>query len=470
MDDNRTKVDGIPQLLHQDWQEKLPYLNWDGSGNLAFDLDDSGRLAFPLKPGAEIPTKVQEHLSSVEVLNRGIREKRLLLPLDSPPLAEYRESQNHRLNEKFRAIGLGSREIFESIADPDNPEPIPRSLLQDRPEMAAWLNGELSNHRPTVFEYRLLWPAFIERRRKLRERGLLGSTSKQDGDGVSMAKPSLDEVAKPITKPEMPQSTVLSQLIEIAEEIYLRIEEHSDNEWWLKVVQLSEQLEDLYRKLPGNSELNDGRLPPFRLIAFHANSEPSNIDYLSRAHGKPVHMKGFNGVNFMILQAFQYPEGNPAEPGSTLIDQRKNPRVNHAGDGQEQRKLLGAWIRHWQRELSAIESAERADDTVQVDASKKPKASTTSGEAKRGRTVSAEEHDNRKLVAERWAEFSDTYTKDGKRATYRAAAEWMLDTFEDMEFLTDDLSDPTDHGAIGKRIQSMVRAFRDTPQPRNIIG
>ncbi len=86
-----------------------------------------------------------------------------------------------------------------------------------------------------------------------------------------------------------------------------------------------------------------------------------------------------------------------------------------------------------------------------------------------GPKVSDEENENRKLVAGRWETFKRDYRKHNfTQSTYCYAAKWMTDTFDDMPFLTEGLADPTDYDQIGNSIKAMVRAYKETPEPKSV--
>ncbi|MBX3435312.1 MAG: hypothetical protein KF847_18500 [Pirellulales bacterium] len=169
-------------LLDANWPERLPYLDWDEArGGLPLCMSNEGDLCVPVKAGAKLPAGVAEHLVYSTAYIGGVREDQPLLRRDSPPLADYRRVCQYRDHLKWYEGKLQWDAVFDAIADPDNPEPIPRKLLIQRPEMAAWLNGELSTYSATMAEYKILWPAFIERRRRLRERGLAGGNHERNG-------------------------------------------------------------------------------------------------------------------------------------------------------------------------------------------------------------------------------------------------------------------------------------------------
>jgi len=174
-----------PVLLETNWQQALPYLDWNEKGGLGLDYSADGSWCVPVKPNSKLPAEVKGYVVYSTTIDRGVRVDRPLLPLGTPPLADYelvKQFHNHQwIYEGKRAWD----EIAEAIADPDNEQPIPRAILRQSPELAAWLNGELPGYAPTITEYKVLWPAFIERRRKLRERGLanpLGIGSQHDSE------------------------------------------------------------------------------------------------------------------------------------------------------------------------------------------------------------------------------------------------------------------------------------------------
>jgi len=103
------------------------------------------------------------------------------------------------------------------------------------------------------------------------------------------------------------------------------------------------------------------------------------------------------------------------------------------------------------------ETSSKANDQSKDDASKRRTP---------GPIVSEEDTENRKLVVDRWKEFKNSYKKLGfKKATYQNAAEWMTG-LDDLAFLTEDISDPTDYEQIGNKIEKMIRAYSKTPTPK----
>jgi len=84
-----------------------------------------------------------------------------------------------------------------------------------------------------------------------------------------------------------------------------------------------------------------------------------------------------------------------------------------------------------------------------------------------GPIVSEEDRKNRRLTADRWNEFKENYKQQGySKASYSNSAKWMIETAEDMGFLTEGISDPSNYEEVGKRIKSLVRAHRETPSPK----
>ena len=160
----------------RDWQAELPFLDWGEDGELCYNIDDSGELCFPVKVNAELPDGVGEQLTSSSQIVCGKQIEHPLLPLDAPALKDRQAFQQAKLNEEFAEIRRTFNDLHDFISDPDNEQPIPLHILRDRPEMAAWLNGENPRYMPTVVEYKVIWPAFLERRRKIKERGLAGNS------------------------------------------------------------------------------------------------------------------------------------------------------------------------------------------------------------------------------------------------------------------------------------------------------
>jgi len=161
MDEKKDLIrrDDLPK---RDWQAELPFLDWKANGDLPLDVDSDGEIAYPLKAGVKLTTELSQ------------QTKGGLLPLSAPALREYAAFQQGKLNKSFAEVRATIQEIHDYISDPDNEQPVPLHILRNRPSMAAWLNGENPRHAPTVMESKVIYPAFLERRRKIRERGLAG--------------------------------------------------------------------------------------------------------------------------------------------------------------------------------------------------------------------------------------------------------------------------------------------------------
>jgi len=75
-----------------------------------------------------------------------------------------------------------------------------------------------------------------------------------------------------------------------------------------------------------------------------------------------------------------------------------------------------------------------------------------------GRTVSQNDHEARKLVAERREKFKGEYKTLGySRDSYENFAQWATNEFDDM---------PSDDPA---ELERMVRALRRSPQPSRLV-
>lgn len=118
-----------------------------GGAHPVYELDDDGNLCFRHVDGAYIA-------------------------LDDPRVADLVQSIDKQQRERFAEAKAAWDEIHASISDPANDQPIPLEILRQKPKLCAWLNGEAVDYKPTVAEYRMLYPAFIERRRRLRERAI----------------------------------------------------------------------------------------------------------------------------------------------------------------------------------------------------------------------------------------------------------------------------------------------------------
>ncbi len=133
------------------WQEELPFLDWTADGQLVTDLDDTGQWGYRAVDGS-------------------------VVPVSDPRLGEYQSFLDGEIKECLAEAMRTADEVHDSIADPENDEPIPRSILRKRQQLAAWLIGENPHYRPTFFELKIVRPAFLERRRKIKERGLAGQS------------------------------------------------------------------------------------------------------------------------------------------------------------------------------------------------------------------------------------------------------------------------------------------------------
>lgn len=163
-------------LLECDWQEKLPYLDWNDNGSLHFDYDYDGQLCFRIRHDIEVPPEVEKFVTSYLTVDGGQQRERRVLPIGSPPLQDYQRAKHYRRQQAIHKETQLFNALHEAIADPSNPQPIPLSILRKHPPLAAWLNGENPTYAPSMSEYKILWPAFIERRRKLRELQLVASS------------------------------------------------------------------------------------------------------------------------------------------------------------------------------------------------------------------------------------------------------------------------------------------------------
>ncbi len=150
----------------RDLQRDFPYLDWSENGVLPLALTPSGKLAYPVRSGAKLPPAVAGQM----VGN--------VLPFSAPAVKLLRDHDNAGVKKKLAKMRREAAEIHASISDPDNDQPIPWGILHTNVELVAWLNGENPKYAPTMTEYKLIYPAFLERRRRIRERGLAGGDLK----------------------------------------------------------------------------------------------------------------------------------------------------------------------------------------------------------------------------------------------------------------------------------------------------
>lgn len=147
------------------WPKELPWLEWTDDGNLPIIFDDNGEPCFPVKNDAKLPRAVAKHITV------RVDGYRVIAP-DAPPVQEYSRAVQQQVQSRLRAVGENLIAAFDAVADPTNDKPIPTAEAIKRPETAAWLAGESPSYAPTMFEARVLKPAFSERRRRLREKAL----------------------------------------------------------------------------------------------------------------------------------------------------------------------------------------------------------------------------------------------------------------------------------------------------------
>ncbi len=175
-----------PLLKNRDWRAELPYMKWTESGGILLGLDENGNHCLRCKDISQIPEGVRQYLTTSFCISGGVRVHEYYLPYNAPPLADYMRAKDHSSRAKMHEDKLRIDELHNQIADPENVEPIPIAILRQRPGLAEWLNGENDEYRPSMMELRVLKPAFVERRRRLRESALS----------------SVREAPKPIAKSE----------------------------------------------------------------------------------------------------------------------------------------------------------------------------------------------------------------------------------------------------------------------------
>jgi hypothetical protein len=134
----------------RDWRRELPFLLWSQNGEgVILGHRGDGEWGYKCNDGSVIPFNTDPRLAEYEAY------------------AAKRESDYIRKNavEPMKAA-------YATITNPDDPESFPQSFILERPEFMAWINGQNPDYRPTIAEYRLLYPAYQERLRKLRERAI----------------------------------------------------------------------------------------------------------------------------------------------------------------------------------------------------------------------------------------------------------------------------------------------------------
>ena len=153
----------------RDWRSELPFLDWQDGGYLFVDMDEMGRLGYPCRDGSVIAFGTDQRLSDYEAYRQALADKQ----------------------QAERSEVIDS--ICDQISDINNPEPIPRDFAMRNPLLAAWLNGEAPSYRPSILEYHVLYPAMVERRRRLKECGYLGALNRVPTGGEYLAS-SFNEV------------------------------------------------------------------------------------------------------------------------------------------------------------------------------------------------------------------------------------------------------------------------------------
>jgi len=94
-------------------------------------------------------------------------------------------------------------------------------------------------------------------------------------------------------------------------------------------------------------------------------------------------------------------------------------------------------------------------------------AEPNGGKKPPGPKVTKTEQEQRKQVYDRYQDFKENYARYGfPKDTYANAAKWMLDKYQDMDFLTEDISDAADFDKVGQQINAMIRAYVETPNPK----
>ncbi|TWU20912.1 hypothetical protein [Bythopirellula polymerisocia] len=207
----------------RDWQAELPFLDWSPEGKLTFCLDSQGKIGYQRKDGSCIASS-------------------------DPLLAEYQAEHGAAaaLKREFSGVAHAADEIHKSITDLSNDEPMPLSIMRKDPDLAAWLNGENPNYAPGIYERMILWPAFIERRRKLKERQHLQS---------QVSQTEVSQVPEPA--PALP----VVRLTKTAEQILAIIDEHG----------FVETLEDLLDKASAAEVILSESTAKHRLREMKAN-------------------------------------------------------------------------------------------------------------------------------------------------------------------------------------------------------
>jgi hypothetical protein len=142
-----------------DGPKRLRFLRWAADGESALlGWDDEGRRGYVATDGS-------------------------VIPIGDPRLAEYEADRRRRLGESCEETRQALDAVFDTVADLGNGEPFPRDFLLRRPECVLWLMGRSPDYRPTLFELRALRPAYVERLRRLMERGLARAGGRENADG-----------------------------------------------------------------------------------------------------------------------------------------------------------------------------------------------------------------------------------------------------------------------------------------------
>jgi hypothetical protein len=140
------------ESVDTEWKLRLPFLDWgDGRGVRISRDRHTGNEGYRCKDGS-------------------------VIPYDDPRVAEYHRQFWCAVGAECRAI---ADEVHDSIIDVDNPEPFSRDYIRERPQFIRWLNeGAPLNDDGTpagpltISEFRLAYPAYEERIRRLKESAL----------------------------------------------------------------------------------------------------------------------------------------------------------------------------------------------------------------------------------------------------------------------------------------------------------
>jgi len=152
---------------------------------------------------------------------------------------------------------------------------------------------------------------------------------------------------------------------------------------------------------------------------------------------------------------------HPAAPGKTLL---YVPLVGHAAIKHDVQRAIQRLQDNWTAGdwrtyvAEAVERYQRWEwlDRIEV-LGKQTRDSSPSPAAAACRAVDRDDHQSRRLVAERWERFKAEYRELGyRRASHENFAAWVEETFDDMPSTDAD------------ELRRMVKAYKRTPEPKRL--